>query len=213
MKLCCRHLNHDTSPSIGGKSACDLADALAEAPALLAIMPCKDWTALAGGNRKLRTVIHSTVHAIAVNTFSDVRHCVKGMWQHLAVIKVKAFITSQAICNPQLPEECNFELIAALVSEYGHNAMAWLVRSNTQPSELDPCQRIAAAHRTSTKSSLGSRLTWFLSWHATSMSEFGKTRGVDKLARTLRWTCASQIVLPGLCERRGVAALSLLCDK
>ena len=65
-----------------------LAELLQAAPAVLAAISPRDWTAISGCNRQLRQFIHSSVQTVTVNTQQDVSAVLKGSWLQLALIKV-----------------------------------------------------------------------------------------------------------------------------
>lgn len=145
--LWCRHLPSLPSslPSSSSAHLCGLVDALLEAPTLLATVPCQDWAALAGCNRRLHSVIHSAVQAITVNHASEVSHCVKGTWQQLALIKAKPSAGPDSNCyHRPLPDNTNFQLIASLSSSGDTEAIAKDVWSHVV-TELSQGSHIAVA--------------------------------------------------------------------
>lgn len=133
-------------PRSSAQTACGLAEVFSEAAALLAALPCQDWTAPAGCNRQLRFFVHSSVQVITVDSPKHISYCVTGTWQSLILIKVKP-MASEVTPHLRLPRSSNFQLMATLVSTPGYcrtSAVAHLVRPKVQLSGFQQHTYIAA---------------------------------------------------------------------
>ena len=149
-KQCCRQLCSQYSslsrlPKVSSAYPCGLADALSEAPTLFDSISCKDWAALAGCNRQLRSFFHSSVRVITVNSIRDVSHCVKGTYQQLVLIKVKPTTGPRPVNADHLlslPDTSKLQLIASLVSTTEEMSAAAVL---VQPQAPGPGQGYSVA--------------------------------------------------------------------
>ena len=142
---CCRRQGEHQSQK---QPTCpDFFYVLCEVPALLAMVPASDWSALLGCSKQLRHVVHSSVQAVKVMHEEDVTLVLQGSWLQLNLIKLEQ-ISEDDIC-PQFeslrPASCNFHRIASIHAhlEDEQDTSAFIVRPLAKQLQLD--QHIAAA--------------------------------------------------------------------